>query len=152
MVLWPFSKKSDPPTFVFEDTDAGRESFFRLQCKYGDTKIEIGKGMTAIVLNPRDDFPEIKVPIKVEPDGKQLALIKVVSEDGGFIVTASTPSGNGDRLAPGDVVEWVPFAYHNVESLGAADKRMGWVGLIRAKINWRTVGTLGPFEVICRYD
>jgi hypothetical protein len=152
MALWPFSKKPEPPTFVFDDSDAGRASFFRLQCKYGDTKIETGKGMIAIVLDPRKEFPEIKVPIKIDPDGKQIALIKVISEDGGFIVTASTPSSKGDRLAPGDVVAWVPFAYHNVESLGPAGKRIGWVGLIRAKVKWMEAGTSGPFDVICRYD
>jgi hypothetical protein len=33
----------EQPTFVFTDTDAGRKSFFNLQCKYGDVQwMEVG--------------------------------------------------------------------------------------------------------------
>jgi hypothetical protein len=155
MALWPFGKNKAPerPTFVFTDTDAGRKAFFKLQCKYGDTGIEKGKGMIAMVLDPRDEFPEIPHPVKIEPDGRQLALIKVISHDGGFTVTATTPSDKGDRLVPGDVVVWVPFAYHNMDQLGTLpDKRIGWVGLIRAKVRWMAMGTSGPFDLSCRYD
>jgi hypothetical protein len=62
MALWPFGKKAkapEQPTFVFTDTDAGRKSFFKLQCKYGDVKIEKGKGIVALVLDASREFPEI---------------------------------------------------------------------------------------------
>jgi hypothetical protein len=62
---------------------------------YGDTKIEKGKGLVAMVLDPRGEFHEIVHPVKIEPDGRQMALIKVVSEDGGFVVTSNTPSDKG---------------------------------------------------------
>jgi hypothetical protein len=154
MALWPFGKKktSEPPTFVFTDDEAGRKAFFKFQCKYGDTKIEPGKGMTAIVLDPRGEFPDIPHPVKIEPDGSQLALIKVVSEDGGFIVTAKTPSDKGDRLVPGDFVAWVPYTYHNDPLDPSVDKRIGWIGFIRAKLRWLEMGTTGQFDLICRYD
>jgi hypothetical protein len=155
MAFWPFGKEKSakPPTFVFTDTEAGREAFFRLQCKYGDTQIKPGKGMVALVLDASREFPDIPQPVKIEPDGSQLALLKVVSEDGGFIVTAKTPSDKGDRLVPGDIVAWVPYTHHNVDSLGTlADKRIGWVGFIRAKVRWLEMGTSGPVDVICRYD
>jgi hypothetical protein len=144
---------SHPPTFVFTDTDAGRKSFFELQCKYGDVRIEKGKGIIAMVLDPTREFPEFPDAVKVEPDGSQLALLKVISEDGGFIVQAKTPSGSGDRLKPGDFVLWVPDTLMEIpDTFEIPDKRLGWVGLIRAKINWMEVGTTGPFQLICRYD
>jgi hypothetical protein len=105
--------------------------------------------MVALVLDASREFPEIPDAVKIEPDGSQLALLKVVSEDGGFIVAAKTPSGRGDRLKPGDFVMWVPHTWIDTPS---PDKRFGWVGLIRAKINWMEVGTTGPFQLICRYD
>jgi hypothetical protein len=155
MAFWPFGTKAkapERPTFVFTDTDAGRKAFFDLQCKYGDVQIEKGKGIVALVLDPSQEFPEFSEPIvKIEPDGSQQALIKVISEDGGFIVLAKTPSGSGDRLKPGDFVVWVPDTLMGRLEV-MSDKRSGWVGLIRAKINWMEVGTTGPFQLVCRYD
>ena len=154
MASWPFGKKAKAPehTFEFTDTDAGRKAFFRLQCKYGDVQIEKGKGMVALVLDARE-ISRIPDAVKIEPDGSQQALLKVISEDGGFIVVAKTPSGSGDRLKPGDFVVWVPDTLMEIpDTLEIPDKRLGWVGLIRAKINWMEVGTTGPFQLICRYD
>ena len=155
MAFWPFGTKAkapERPTFVFTDTDAGRKAFFDLQCKYGDVQIEKGKGMVALVLDARE-ISRIPDAVKIEPDGSQLALIKVISEDGGFIVVAKTLGSGGDRLKPGDFVLWVPDALMEIpDTLEVPDKRLGWVGLIRAKINWMEVGTTGPFQLICRYD
>jgi hypothetical protein len=151
MALWPFGGKKapEPPTFVFTDDEAGKQAFFRLQCKYGDTKIEMGKGIVAIVLDASREFPKIPHAVKIEPDGTQLALIRVISEDGGFIVPATTPSSKGDRLVPGDFVAWVPHTYTDAP---LPDKRACWVGFIRAKIRWKEWGTTGQPELICRYD
>ena len=140
----------EQPTFVFTDMDAGRKSFFNLQCKYGDVQIEKGKGIIALVLDASQEF-RLPEPVKIEHDGRQLAFIKVISEDGGFIVLAKTPSGSGDRLKPGDFVLWVPETLMEITSM-ETDKRLGWIGSIRAKINWMGVGTTGPFQLICRYD
>jgi hypothetical protein len=154
MAFWPFGKKAKAPehTFEFTDTDAGRKAFFDLQCKYGDVQIEKGKGTIAMVLDASQLFPKIPDAVTVKPDGSQFAVIKVISEDGGFIVPAQTPSGSkGDQLKPGDFVAWVPIGLMEIP-MDVPDKRLGWVGLIRAKINWMEVGTTGPFELICRYD
>src|SRR6185437_3763642 len=152
MALWPFGKKaSSPPTFMFSDDQLGRDAFFKLQCKYGDTRIERGKGMVALVLDASREFPGIPTPVKIEPDGSQLAVLKVVSEDGGFVVVAKTPSSSGDRLVPGDFVAWVPQEQLVADQLGS-DKRLGWVGLIRAKIDWKNVGSSGSFGISSRFD
>jgi hypothetical protein len=163
MAIWPFGKQEKhregtaprpiDATFRFEQTDRGREAFFRLQCEFGDTNITVGKGMVAIVLDASREFPGIPYPVKIEPDGKQLALIKVISEDGGFIVPTTTPSAKGDRLVPGDVVMWVPSRYEDTAAQSSPDKRFGWVGLIRAKVDWgEWSGPKSSFNINCRYD
>jgi hypothetical protein len=132
---------ADFKVFRFTDDEKGRDALFRLQCKYGDIKIEKGKGTLAIVLDPRDEVPELSHPVKILADGRQMALLKVISEDGGFRVMATTPSDKGDRLVPGDFVAWVPFAYQDMEQLSEGDdKRIGWVGLIRGKVKWMEMG------------
>ena len=157
MAFWPFGTKAkapERPTFVFTDTDAGRKAFFDLQCKYGDVEIEKGKGIIALVLDLSQELPEFTEAVAIKPDGTQLALIKVISEDGGFIVVAKTLGSGGDRLKPGDFVVWVPVALNEIPDTFEVPPgwRLGWVGLIRAKINWMEVGTTGPFQLVCRYD
>lgn len=138
--------RTSRPVFMFTDVN----SFFRMQCKYGDTKIELNKGVVAIVLDAGEIAPGVP-PIKVEPDGSQTAAIRVASEDGGFIVLAKAPAGHGDVLKPGDAVMWVPSAYSEQVAAASPDKRSGWVGLIRAKIKTE-VGDVGSnWEIICRY-
>ncbi len=131
------------PIFRFTDDRKWRDAFFQLQCKYGDINIEKGKGTIAMVLYPRDEFPEFPHPVKILADGRQLALLKIISEDGGFRVMAMTPTDKGDRLVPGDVVAWIPFAYQGMEQLSDGDdKRLGWVGTIRGKVRWMHVWSI----------
>jgi hypothetical protein len=96
------------------------------------------------VLDARKEFG-VPVPVKVEPDGSQIAVLRVISEDGGFIVSSQTPPGRGPPLQPGDFVTWVPVAFHEPTAKLSGDPRFGWVGVIRAKINTQ-------FEILCRYD
>jgi hypothetical protein len=132
--------------FCFNDPEA----FFRLQCKYGHVDIQVGTGQIAIVLDAAKMFG-VPVPVKIKPDGSQEALLKVVSEDGGFVVMAKT-LGKGDRLVPGDIVMWVPVSYSNIVASVGEDKRFGWVGLIRAKVDWQWSDPQKNFsDFICRY-
>jgi hypothetical protein len=78
-----------------------------------------------------------------------VALLKVASKDGGFVTLSETPSSKGDRLSAGDVVMWVPYRYDETWT----DKRLGWAGLIRAKIDWEWVDPKkNSFNYICHYD
>ena len=81
-----------------------------------------------------------------------MAALKAASEDGGFIVSAQTPSGIGGRLQPGDVVIWVPIQHiGNAKVPDGTDKRFGWVGFIVAKVK-REIDLANPeFEITCRY-
>jgi ParB family chromosome partitioning protein len=54
--------KLDHATFQFTDNEVGRESFFRLQCKYGDTRIEKGKGFSRWSSILAVNFPKFRTP------------------------------------------------------------------------------------------
>ena len=47
---------------------------------------------------------------------------------------AQTASCKGDRLQPDDVVLWVPMVYERKAVMEGVDPRIGWVGLIVAKV------------------
>jgi hypothetical protein len=51
----------------------------------------------------------------------------------------------------GDIVEWVPREFIDSEITGP-DRRIGWVGLIRAKLDWRHWPVNGAPRMLCRYD
>jgi len=90
--MWPFSKKQKPPAsgsgVLFKA--GSNEAFFEMQCKFGFSEVKIGKGVAAIVLDAVKEFGA-PVAIKTEDDGTQLAMIKVASDQGGFVIPAKTP-------------------------------------------------------------
>ena len=81
----------------------------------------------------------------------QLASLRVASKDGGFLVFATTPLAEGEKLHPGDVVLWVPYEYSKEAGGQMSDKRSGWVGLIRAKLKPEINPANPSFVVACRY-
>jgi hypothetical protein len=102
------------------------ETLFRLTCKFGRVEIEPNVGMVALVLDATKEAG-IPVAVKVESDGTQTAMLKVVSPDGGFTVVSKT-AGRGPRLSPGDAVVWVPVGFHEETADVSPDRRIGWVG------------------------
>ena len=139
-------KKRDLPVLPFKSGEA----FFEMQCKYGYTDIVAGQGVSALVLDAVKEFglPEA---VKVQPNGCQLATIKVASEDGGFIVTAETASANGGALKPGDVVIWVPMTHLQKLADYVGEHRQGWAGLIVAKVAPEMDPNSREMKVLCRY-
>ena len=148
--MWPLGwSKLQSSKLELADNKVGRDAFFKHQCKYGDTRIEPGKGVVAMVLDASREFPG-RPAVMVEADGSQQAVLKVISEDGGFIVVARTPPGKGEPLKLGDFVEWVPREFIYSEVMGP-DRRIGWVGLIRAKLDWRNWPDRGAPRLLCCY-
>lgn len=133
-MIWPFKSKSRTsssdrlPVLVFK----GGVEFLEYQCKFGHTGLERGVAIVGLVLDAAKDYG-VPVPVKVEEDGSQLAMIRVASEDGGFVVPAKTPT-RGEKLKPGDLVMWVPMSFNDEIGSKMPDRRFGWIGLIRAKI------------------
>ncbi len=109
------------------------EGAFEYACKYCGCDLEEGENLIAIVLDTRKIVGG-DVAVKTLANGHQLAMLKVSSPDGGFVVSAETLSALGPKLEPGDLVSWRIGSYssHVAELFG--DKRAGWVGLIVAKV------------------
>ena len=49
--------------------------------------------------------------VKLGPDGRHIATLKLASSDRGFLVMAQTNSGKGDRLKPDDIVIWLSVSH-----------------------------------------
>lgn len=148
--MWPFGKKNQsvalPPVLYFKSGEA----FLSYQCEYGHTDLKEGRGVVALVLDAKEKFGT-ESAVKIEPDGRQMAILHVAGKNGGFIVPAMTPSGRGDHLESGDVVIWVPGIYNADIAKGFGDTRAGWVGLIRAKVAPEIDTVSDNFRVICEY-
>ena len=147
-MIWPFKKKPDrlSEKLYFK---SGVE-FFEYQCEFGHTEIMVNQGIAALVLDARKEFGTSSA-IKINADGTQLAVLRVASKEGGFVVLAKTPSEKGTRLNSRDVVIWVPSIYNPEIAKGLGDARTGWVGLIRARVK-PEINSTGGFEISCMYD
>ncbi len=149
--MWPFSrkKKESTPALVFKDGEA----FLKFQCKYGHTEIIPGQGIVAIVVDAAKEFG-VAAAVKRQPNGTQLAALKVSSEDGGFLVMATTATEKGAPLNPDDYVIWVPMQHQAamVDAVDGIDPRFGWVGFIVAKIKAEIDPKSEQFSIISRYD
>ena len=112
------------------------ESALEMACKYMNCALAEGSTLPALVLDSHKLFGT-EVSVKVQANGIQLAMLRVASSDGGFLVAANTVGADGPRLEPGQLVAWQAMSYTpELVKTGAADERFGWVGLI--------VGTLKP--------
>lgn len=149
--MWPFKKKQAATHRVLPFKNG--EAFLEYQCKYGHTKIQPKQGIVALVLDARREFGAEQAT-KVEDDGRQMAMLRVASEDGGFVVPAWTPTGGGDALKPDDVVVWVPVEYTKpaMEKAADLDPRFSWVGFIVAKVAPEIDTTNPELKLLCRYD
>lgn len=150
-MVWPFNKKPPRPPSSTKLAFKSGEAFFEYQCRFGVTDIKRKQGLVGLVLDATKEFG-INDAKERQPDGTQRRLIKVVSQDGGFIVVANTPTNKGDILRVGDVVIWVPLEYVGNIITISQDKRIGWVGLIMAKVQPQIDMTKEGFTIICRYD
>jgi hypothetical protein len=112
------------------------EAALEMACSYMDCTLSAGVSLPALVLDSRTLFGA-EASVKVQANGNQLAMLRVASSDGGFLVAASTAGSNGPSLEPGQLVAWHAMSYsQEIADAGTADKRFGWVGVI--------VGTLKP--------
>lgn len=151
-MVWPFSKKNKEqlPKLVFKEGEA----FLNHQCKYGHTELSPGQGVVAYVVDAVKAFGA-PVAVKRQPDGRQSAMLKVASEDGGFHVISYTATNRGDDLKAGDYVIWVPVSYEMpmVDAVEGIDPRFGWVGFIVAKVKAEIdMGGASEFNILSRYD
>ncbi|MBU8546243.1 MULTISPECIES: hypothetical protein [Roseomonadaceae] len=103
--------------------------------------------IAALVLDARKEFGT-DTAVAVNKDGVQTAVLRVASDDGGFIVPSKTATGKGLRLRPDDVVLWVPLL--KGVALGN-DERSAWIGTIVATIAPELDFENPEFRILCRY-
>lgn len=128
-----FGKKKGKQALPVLRFESG-EAFIDYHCKYMTTKLVPGSPLAAIVLDAQKEFggPE---SVMSREDGVQTAMLRVASDDGGFVTMAMTASPDGDRLQPGDVVAWMPSPERSAKLANlTGDYRSGCIGLIVAKI------------------
>jgi len=122
--MWPFDKPKQrqqlPPVLYFKSGAA----FLEYQCKYGHTEIVENTAIIALVLDARKELGRWSA-VLIGEDGSQAALLRVASDDGGFIVSATTPSADGEKLSPDDVVIWVPMRFVSEIANHFSDRREG---------------------------
>ncbi|MEA3035767.1 MAG: hypothetical protein QOH04_1532 [Sphingomonadales bacterium] len=126
----PLPPPKPAPIFVYKSADG----FFKHWCEFGDNAVEFGKGMVAQVVDPTPFTGGVN-PVYTDERGIQHVALRVVSDDGGFIVMAAAASTKGPKLKPDDLVIWVPGAH--IPDLGKTmgDARGGYIGLVTATID-----------------
>lgn len=106
-------------------------SAFKYACQYLDTNLSANKAMPAIII----PGPGGEQPFLLD-SGRQRAMLKVCSDDGGFIVVADSAYDKGPILKIGDLVAWMPVDYAEEIKDKVEDPRFALIGFI--------IGTLQP--------
>ena len=119
------TKDSGIPPLYFNDGTAA----FEYACKYMECALDDSSLLPALILDSRKLFGT-QAAVKIQDDGNQLAILRVASNDGGFLVASTTTNPKGPRLIPGQLVAWQAMKYVPDIAVTTNDKRLGWVGLI----------------------
>lgn len=83
-------------------------------------------------------------------NGAQMLTLKIAAQDGGFFTASRTIKAGKDILTAGDLVLWAPVRYQEIAKL--PDPRMGWIGVVVAKIAPEIDLETDNFTILCRYD
>ena len=134
---------------VFKDCEAA----FAHACKWMDCTLGEGKGVPAIVVDSREFASDIGCAVKTESDKSQLAMIRVASESGGFVIPAKTAGAQSSirpdlvsserqspgrpDLKPGDLVIFTAMTYREDMAEAFGSKESEWMGLITLKLEPR---------------
>ena len=113
------------PVLSFRDG----KSAFDFACQYMTCSLAEGSILPGLVVDSRKEMGTAAA-VKVQPDGSQIAVVRIASDDGGFSVPAMTFGAKGPSLTPGQLVAWKAVKYMPQMGQDADDKRLGWVGLI----------------------
>ena len=92
------------------------------------------------------------VSVKVQNDGRQLAILKIANSDGGFVVPAMTAIPNAPAIKPGDLVLWIAGQFLPDLAAKLGDSRKGWVGLIYGVLAPEMRTDSGAFRVAINYN
>ena len=119
----------DTTLLPFKDTNTA----FSYACEFLDAKLQVGSVLPALVLDAGAQTGG-GPPVRVQPDGNQIAVVRICSKDGGFVHLAATSGQVGPRLQPGDLVAWSALEYSLRLIRSHEDARTLYNGLIVAKL------------------
>lgn len=104
-------------------------SAFEYACKHLEYRLENGCTLPALVMDASRAVGS-RVSVRTNRDGNQVALLRIPSADGGFVVVARTEGAVGPKLKPGQLVLWRAEVYSQSMGEKANDVRFGWLGVI----------------------
>lgn len=123
------SKPSAAQPLYFKDAQAA----FAYACEFLQSELSAGAVLPALVLDAAAAIGG-GVAVKRQPDGNQIAMLRVCSRDGGYVVIASSATPNGPSLQPGHLVAWQAGAPIAAMESQFPDPRSCWGGLVVAKL------------------
>lgn len=104
-----------------------------MACDELNTVLTPEQPLPAIILDARSEFGS-DAPLAFDRDGNANVMLKVASDDGGFIVFSRTIGAPEKGLDAGDLVCWVPLQHDEALAKESNDPRFGWVGLVFAAL------------------
>lgn len=105
-------------------------------CQYMECPLGEGHALPALVMDASEMFGTPQA-VRTDPDGIQIALLRVASSDGGFLAFAPTSGPNGPKLGPGQLVLWRAEYHSPAFAKRSKDGRFGWVGMILGNLKDR---------------
>ena len=137
-------KKAVIPKLVFKNAEAA----FNMYSLFGDNELKLNHPLTAIVLNAKEEG-WANEPIQQRPDGREAALLKVVSNsDNDYFYTVASTMYKGEKLAVGDLVLWVPMIHEKEPS----HENLRWIGMIVAKLGLEQDVATGQLNILYSYQ
>ena len=124
----PALQSSEIP-LSFKDTQAA----FKYACDYLQIDLKEGVVLPALVLDAAAAVGG-GAAVRHQPNGIQIAMLRVCAKDGGYMVIASSASANGPALQPGDLVAWQAGTQVDALATQFPDPRSRWSGLILARL------------------
>lgn len=119
-------------------------------CKFMDCTLGEMKSVPALVVDARELASNVESAVKTAADKSQIAIIRVASSAGGFVIPAKTAGAQSSirpdlaqgrgyahgqpDLKPGDLVTFTAMIYKSEMAEKFGDKDAGWVGLITSKL------------------
>ena len=123
------SEAGSLPEKTFENAEAA----FAEACAALNTVIVPEQPLPALVMDASSEFGS-DAPLAFDAEGNANMMLRVASEDGGFIVFSRTINPPEKPLQAGDLVCWVPLQHDEALAGEANDARFGWVGLVFATL------------------
>lgn len=128
----PQSAHSKAVPLIFKSDTAA----FEYACEYMDNSLTEGATLPALVVDARK-YAGMDTAVMRDAKGIQTAMVRVASDDGGFLCVTRTVAPEVEDLEPGTFVAWQAQKYIPSAEKAFDDPRSAWIGFIVAKLKPR---------------